>query len=194
MIKDIRPGDVWEEADGDVCFIIDMDEDQDYWLALAYYPATCADPRYDDPNLAYRQDWELRTLLHRQEEEPLNKSTDGWQTLDSGKRDVTASGYQRDTQEGKPRFALMFPKGIPYKQQMITRFAALLGRGIEKYGYRNWEKADIPEDLDRFQESALRHLIQWMTGEVDEDHAAAVLFNVMAHETIKLKLAQDKDA
>jgi hypothetical protein len=66
--------------------------------------------------------------------------------------------------------------------------AELLGRGAEKYSDRNWERASGSEELDRFKSSAQRHLMQWVTGECDEDHAAAVVFNLLAYETIKWKM------
>lgn len=114
-------------------------------------------------------------------------------TKDSGKRQQFDSGGQRDTQEGKPRFDLLFPKGVPYEDQLITRWAYLMGRGAEKYTERNWELFDGQEELDRAKSSALRHLMQ-LIHEVDdeEDHAAAVMFNVLVIENIKRKLSEDK--
>lgn len=111
-----------------------------------------------------------------------------FETKDSGARLAYESGMVRDTNEGKARFDLIHPKGIPYKHQMITRFAELMQRGQIKYGDRNWEKAIGQSELDRFKESALRHMEQWFCGEEDEDHAAAVWFNIMAYETTKYKI------
>lgn len=111
-----------------------------------------------------------------------------FETRDSGKREEYASGMVRDTEEGKARFDLILPLGVPYHSQMLTRFAELMGRGADKYGDRNWEKARGEEELRRYYSSALRHLQQWVNGETDEDHAAAVMFNVMAGETVKYKM------
>ena len=94
----------------------------------------------------------------------------------------------RDTEEGKPRFDLMVPVGVPYREQMLTRFAALLARGAEKYGDRNWEKGNGQEELNRARSSAFRHFMQWFCGETDEDHASAVFFNVIQVETLKYKM------
>lgn len=113
-------------------------------------------------------------------------------TKDSGKRAEFDSGMVRDTQDGKARFDLLFPLGVPFKEQMLTRLADLMERGAQKYTERNWEKANSQEELDRYKSSAVRHLIQWLTGETDEDHAAAVMFNIIAHETISLKLKDTK--
>lgn len=109
-------------------------------------------------------------------------------TKDSGERAQFDSGMQRDTEKGKPRFDLMLAEGVPYGEQMITRFAALLGRGAEKYKDRNWEQADSEAEIARMKSSAFRHLMQLMTGETDEDHAAAVIFNVLAMETTRYKM------
>lgn len=109
-------------------------------------------------------------------------------TKDSGVRQEYSSGMVRDTEAGKPRFSLMLPLGVPYNKQFLTRCAELLGRGADKYDSRNWEKADSEAELERYKSSAYRHFIQWASGEVDEDHAAAVFFNLLAHETLKYKL------
>lgn len=89
-------------------------------------------------------------------------------TLDSGKRQSFDTGAHRDMEEGKGRFDL-----LPYEP--LKRWAQLLERGAQKYGERNWQKG-IP--LRRFLSSASRHLNQLIDGQEDEDHAAAVLFNV----------------
>lgn len=113
----------------------------------------------------------------------------GYVTKDSGQRAEYPSGMVRDTDKGKPRFDLLLPLGIPYEQQMLTRFAALMARGAEKYDERNWEQANSPAEVERMKSSALRHMMQWLAGETDEDHAAAVFFNIMAAEATAYKMA-----
>ncbi len=108
----------------------------------------------------------------------------GYETLDSGERAEYESGMIRDTQAGKPDFSLMFPD-LPYEEQPLTRFAMLMTRGAEKYGRRNWQMACSEEELERFKSSAFRHFIQWLTGEEDEDHMSAVMFNLVACEHTK---------
>ena len=110
-------------------------------------------------------------------------------TKDSGKRQEYQSGMRRDTQEGKPDFTLLLTE-LPYNEQLLTRWAELMTRGAEKYGRRNWQMANSLEEYDRFKTSAMRHFIQWVTGEDDEDHAAAVLFNINAAEYVKSKIAK----
>jgi hypothetical protein len=59
----------------------------------------------------------------------------------------------------------------------IRRYAQLLERGAVKYGERNFEKG-MP--FSRYLDSAARHLFQALDGDTEEDHLAAVIFNVAA--------------
>lgn len=107
----------------------------------------------------------------------------GFITKDSGERHQFSTGMMRDIQEGKPRYDLLdFP--------MLERWAGLMARGAVKYGANNWKKASTHEELDRFKSSALRHMFQWANGETDEDHAAAVYFNIAGAEMVKEKLKE----
>jgi hypothetical protein len=101
---------------------------------------------------------------------------------DSGERIVLSSGMQRDTTEGKTDYSLCLDG------PMFDRLAVHLTKGAVKYEKRNWMKAS-PGDgsLERFKESALRHFLQWYRGDVDEDHAAAVFFNINGAEYVKLQ-------
>ena len=108
-------------------------------------------------------------------------------TKDSGVRAQFSTGMQRDTNAGKARFDLIVPNDIPYKEQLLTRFAELMQRGAVKYEERNWEKAKTQEEMNRYKDSAFRHFMQWYCGEDDEDHAVAILFNIMGFETTKYK-------
>lgn len=113
-------------------------------------------------------------------------------TKDSGQREEYDSGMVRDTQEGKSRFDLVIPKGMPYDEQLLTRWANLMARGAEKYGDRNWEQGEGVAEMDRALASAFRHFMQWFTNETDEDHAAAILFNVQQVEYLKWKMRSPK--
>jgi hypothetical protein len=112
-----------------------------------------------------------------------------WITKDSGKRQEYSTGMKRDVNDGKPRFDLISPREMPYDKLPLTRWAQLMERGAVKYGIRNWELAETQEELDRFRESALRHMMQYLSGESDEDHMAAVFFNLSAIELVKWKLS-----
>lgn len=109
--------------------------------------------------------------------DPVNKFT----VKDSGARQQFASGMQRDTQDNKTRYHLIFDG------PMLERWAEHLTKGAQKYDEGNWLKAQGDEELRRFRASAVRHFIQWMRGDTDEDHAAAVFFNINGAEYVKGK-------
>src|ERR1700744_4900809 len=62
-----------------------------------------------------------------------SSSTGNYVTKDSGEKAVHSDGVQRDTQVGKTKFTLMFPRGVPMKDQLMVRIAELYTRGAEKY-------------------------------------------------------------
>lgn len=98
-------------------------------------------------------------------------------------------GGRREAAGNRPRFELLVPEGVPYDQQILTRFAQHMANGAEKYEARNWEKFSDQEALDRAKSSAFRHFMQWLSGDSpEEDHAVAVMFNIMAAEHVKGKL------
>jgi hypothetical protein len=98
---------------------------------------------------------------------------------DSGQRHEFASGMRRDVTTGKTDYTLIFDG------PMLERWAAHLTKGAEKYSKRNWMQASGDEESERFRESAARHFMQWMRGDTDEDHAAAVFFNLNGYEYVK---------
>lgn len=100
-------------------------------------------------------------------------------------RKTFKSGMQRDVNTDKPRFDLLIPEDQPLEDTMLYRWAMHLTMGAKKYDDRNWEQATGKEELDRFKESAFRHFMQWYTEEDDEDHAAAVYFNICGAEYVK---------
>ena len=102
---------------------------------------------------------------------------------DSGAREQFSGGMVRDTTEGKVDYSLVLDG------PMFKRLATHLTKGAVKYDKRNWMKAEGQQELDRFRESALRHFLQWFEGDVDEDHAAAVFFNINGAEYVKEKLS-----
>lgn len=79
------------------------------------------------------------------------------------------TGAQRDTGDGKLRMSL-----IP--QQELKRVMKRYLDGADKYGENNWMKG-MP--LSVYYDCAHRHLEAWWRGENDEDHAAAVVWNML---------------
>jgi hypothetical protein len=104
---------------------------------------------------------------------------------------VFDGGGMRESQEGKLRFDLLLPLGIPLAKQFLARCARHMGVSLQKYPERNWEQFADLEALDRAKASAFRHFMAWMVEEDDEDHAAAVFFNLMAAEHIRTKMRND---
>ena len=108
-----------------------------------------------------------------------------FEVKDSGRRQEYVTGMRRDLQDGKARFDLTIPLN---GDDMLSRLAEHMRKGAEKYGERNWELAMTQEEYHRFRQSAFRHFVQWYKGEEDEDHAAAVFFNIQAAEYCKHRM------
>lgn len=89
---------------------------------------------------------------------------------DTGERTVFETGAQRDKSSGKG-----YPSDIPpcAERRLASHFEyGALGKG---YGRDNWMQG-IP--LRRYHDALKRHLLSWSEGDVSEDHAAAVLWNM----------------
>lgn len=97
-----------------------------------------------------------------------------YKTKDSGKRVKFDSGFQRDVNDGKPRFDL-----IPFEP--LTRLAELYERGAKKYDDNNWRKATSEKEINRFKESAWRHFVAFSAGKDDEDHGIACVWNIFSY-------------
>jgi hypothetical protein len=91
------------------------------------------------------------------------------------------SGMVRSDDSGKTDYTLV-------DLAMLERWAQHLTRNVGSKGHNNWRLACSEEDLQRFRASAFRHFIQWLRGDADEDHAAALLFNVAGAEHVRSQL------
>lgn len=89
---------------------------------------------------------------------------------DSGEREEWDTGSRRDTQVGKGRYDLIPP-------YFLKRLAVHLENGARKYGDKNWE---LGQPLSRYLNSGIRHSYNILDLQVDEDHPAAVAWNLMA--------------
>ena len=79
------------------------------------------------------------------------------------------TGAVRDTAAGKPDYTLLsWPE--------LARISNHYKRNIGKYGRDNWKKG-IPSS--RYLQSMLRHAASAVQEEDNEDHLAAIAFNVM---------------
>ena len=109
---------------------------------------------------------------------------------DSGVREEFKSGMVRDTSNGKVRYNRVLDG------PMFKRWAEHLQKGAVKYpdtpSGPNWMLAAGAVELKRFKESAMGHFIDWLEGKVDEDHAAALFFNVNGAEYVKGRMSNMK--
>ena len=93
-----------------------------------------------------------------------------------------SSGLIRGSTAGKINYLLALDG------PMFERWAALLSAAADRKGARNWMLAHTEEDLERFREGLARHTIQYLRGDTDEDHAAAMLFNLNGAEYVRARL------
>jgi len=102
---------------------------------------------------------------------------------DTGARQEFESGMVRDIASGKLDWTLVADG------PMLRRWAELLTNAaiVKGYGKRNWMKAAGTTEYERFRESAFRHFMSWYYGEKDEDHGAAVFFNINGAEYVGRK-------
>lgn len=111
---------------------------------------------------------------------------------DSGTRKQYQSGMIRDA-DNKTEYTRLLDG------PMLKRWAEHLTKGAVKYpdlenGRANWTLANSEEELRRFNQSAFRHFLSWIQGEVDEDHAAGIVFNVNGAEYVRQRLSEQLDA
>lgn len=97
-------------------------------------------------------------------------------------RSVLESGLVRSDDSGKVDYTLALDG------PMFERYAIHMTEGAQKGGARNWLLAHTEEDHDRFRRGFLRHVIQYLNGEEDEDHAAAIIFSMNGMEYIKERI------
>ena len=75
------------------------------------------------------------------------------------------------------------PEYIPVKA--LRGLAELMQRGAEKYGEHNWT---LGQPTSRSYESALRHYMQYLNGDTDENHLAAVAFNMFSIQHVMYQI------
>ena len=93
---------------------------------------------------------------------------------DSGKKQEFPTGAHRDSHEGKGRFDLIPPKAL-------AALARHYQKGADKYGSDNWRKG-MP--INRFLDSAIRHIYNYLSEDRSEDHLSAAAWNILcAYET-----------
>lgn len=109
-----------------------------------------------------------------------------------GEKQQSESGMERHVEAMKIDYSLALD-GPMFERLALHLSKALKCNGGD-YDERNWMKASTQEDADRFKRSAVRHFYQWMRGDQDEDHAAAVMFNINGYEYTIKRLEPRKEA
>lgn len=87
---------------------------------------------------------------------------------DSGERTEFETGAVRDMHEGKGDMA-----SLPFAA--LLRLSKHYERA-KKYGRWNYTKGIL---VSSFMDSALRHIVKYLDGQVDEDHLCAAAWNLM---------------
>ncbi len=117
----------------------------------------------------------------------------GFTIKDSGKRGEYAGGMVRDTEEGKLDWSNLRIGPMP------RRIVAHLTKGREKYpdpfpGIPNWTQGRGIEVWLRARASFNRHNDAWQAGLTDEDHAAAMYFNMNLTEYVRQYFTPEEEA
>jgi hypothetical protein len=106
---------------------------------------------------------------------------------DSGRRHTNEAGFTREPDDDKQDLTWIFDiEGLDLvPRELIERLAAHYTNGARKYSPDNWRLGTDPTSLARYRRSAARHVFAWWRGEQDEDHAAAIAWNVFTYEINK---------
>lgn len=92
------------------------------------------------------------------------------------------SGMVRSDDSAKPDYTLV-------DLAMLERWAVHMTKNVASKGHNNWRLASTEEDRQRFRASLFRHVVAYLRGDDDEDHAAAILFNVAGAEHVVRQLS-----
>jgi hypothetical protein len=112
---------------------------------------------------------------------PANETCPGHAACWNDGHVTLASGMVRSDDDGKPDYTLL-------DLGMLERWAWHMTRNVRSKGRDNWRRAHTEEDLRRFRASLARHVVAYLRGDDDEDHAAAIFFNIAGAEHVARKL------
>lgn len=104
--------------------------------------------------------------------------------VDSGAREYADNGFMREPDGLKPDLSWIFTtEGLELvPQELIVRIARHYHEGGKKYSPNNWKKGTDERSLARNLRSLTRHIFQWFRKEQDEDHMAAIIWNLITYE------------
>jgi hypothetical protein len=86
---------------------------------------------------------------------------------------TTTKGMKREDKSQKLNYLDYLDPNV------LERYARHMKKGELAHGRGNWKKGGYP--LNEYLESAFRHFMALWEGQADEDHAAALLFNIIAY-------------
>ena len=116
-------------------------------------------------------------------QDPINRASQE-EAMRHGKEKIEfETGAHRDTDEGKGKPSLISPV-------LIHRLGVLLAKGAEHYGADNWTKG-MP--YRRTADSMIRHIFQWLAGDTEEDHLAAITFGAMCLMTYEEEVIPEQE-
>lgn len=85
----------------------------------------------------------------------------------------TAKGMYREQKSDKLNYLSYF---TPYTME---RYAIHMKKAEKVHGRANWKKGGYPQE--EYLESAMRHLMLLWANDSTEDHAAAIIFNMLGY-------------
>jgi hypothetical protein len=136
---------------------------------------------------------EILNLFHLYIDCPVTRASDLSSINESIIAWVNEPRYQKDSYELLTKLIVLEVQRIStgdWNQAIFKlelRLAGLYGRGASKYGEGNWQKATGNAEYKRFIQSAWRHWLQYVSGDVEEDHFSAVLFNIYGAKYVLIK-------
>lgn len=168
---------------------------------MAYQPTKITSP---EPEIKLRSDGVQQVICLFHQEYPMGKTPNnqpcacGWKSVDhgladSGAREVAANGFTREPDADKPDLSWLFEiEGLELvPREMIERIAKHFANGSKKYAPDNWRRGTSPEALARYRRSVARHVFAWFRRETDEDHTAAIAWNLFIFEINKAQAERE---
>jgi hypothetical protein len=101
-------------------------------------------------------------------------------------------GGVRSSDEGKPKFRYLLAPDMPVDKQILARIANRMEAGAKQYGENNYGRMCTEDALSRARDSLMRHVVQYINGDTDEDHLAAVGCNILMISKIEHNIANGR--
>jgi hypothetical protein len=96
------------------------------------------------------------------------------------------NGLLREVKDGKVDYTYLVEL-----KPLIDRICLRLTEGEKKYARLNWRNC---EDPLTYQQSAIRHMFQFLAGETDEDHGIASVINLLILLDLRVQDIQNQES